>query len=308
MIKHQISLRGPKAKGSRISGFLLKDLLDILTESTKGAIRLRLEGRSAAPGSDPSWLGRAADFEVVGLQAGSTVIEIEAPSLAEAVPEKFAQQSLFPSIDTTESAFKAFEYSLADAISCKADSELFDESLLEKFSRLTDIFGEGLDSFVISNGSENSPMLSVDANLIENVKTLRRETPASQSTRIAGKVNTIRESDKMFEIVMGGGETVRGIAPAEYPSEKIAGFFGQNVIVSGKVVYRPSASVLRVEASKIEAFDGSSAIWSKLPNPGQCVSIRDMHRAQGPQSGLNKIWGRWPGDETDDQLREALKQ
>jgi len=75
MLKHQISLNGPNARGVRISAVLLKDLLDVIVDGTRGALRLKIEGRSFARGSDPAWLGRAADFEITGLNTGSTLIE-----------------------------------------------------------------------------------------------------------------------------------------------------------------------------------------------------------------------------------------
>lgn len=308
IIKHHLSLKGPGTKGNRISAFLLKDLLDVLADGTKGAIRLRIDGRSVARGADPVWLQRAADFDILGLHPGSTVIEIEALPLCEAAPEKFAQQNLFRTLNTSDSAFKVFEQSFEDAITGQADSELFDDALLNSYARLSHLFADGIDSFEITTDSRDARKVVVTSGDIENVKKLRRETPASQATRIAGQIDLIRYSDRMFELVLTSGERLRGVAPAEYNTSELANLWGRSVIVVGKAVFRPSGSILRIEASKIEPATGDTALWSKAPRARKhMIQQRELHRTQTEHSGLNKIWGKWPGDETEDQVRQALQ-
>jgi hypothetical protein len=250
-------------------------------------------------------LEQAADFDIIGFQSGSTIIELEAPPLAEAVPEKFAQQSLFGGLDTSNSAFKVFEESFEDAISGVTDSDRFDDALLQTYAKLNSVFAEGIESFTISNGSFSSPQILVTQQHIESVRTLRRDTPPAQATRIAGRMNTIRHSDKMFELVVQSGETLRGVAPSDF--DQLADLFGKDVVVVGKVVFRPSGSVLRIESTKIEPITGNIALWSKAPKARKHGLItRNLRVHQGPQSGLLKIWGQWPGDETDEQIHEAL--
>jgi len=44
----------------------------VVLDATRGSLRLRVEGRSTARGNFPAWLRAATDFEVVGIEAGST--------------------------------------------------------------------------------------------------------------------------------------------------------------------------------------------------------------------------------------------
>ena len=91
LIKRRIRVKGPGARGARIDAALLRDLLDVLVDGCQQAVRLRVEGRSTAQGKVPGWLTRAAAIEIVGLSTGSTVIALEAPSLAEAVPDNLVR-------------------------------------------------------------------------------------------------------------------------------------------------------------------------------------------------------------------------
>jgi hypothetical protein len=35
---------------------------------------------------------------------------------------------------------------------------------------------------------------------------------------------------------------------------------------------------------------------------------RVLHRPQGPDSGLNAVMGKWPGDETDEEILALLEE
>src|SRR5215204_2545150 len=87
--KHPFSIRleGPRALHARLPGETLRDLLDLVLEGCRKAVRLRAEGRSSAPGSLPTWLTEATDFEVAALREGSSIVCLEASVLGEVVPE-----------------------------------------------------------------------------------------------------------------------------------------------------------------------------------------------------------------------------
>src|SRR5690606_24949142 len=108
MDKTAVRLVGPLARGARVSAPLLRDLLDTLVEGARRAVRLRLEGRSTARGASPSWLDEAVNFDVVGLEQGSTVVDIEAPSLEEALPKRFKQAEMFSACTPQRSALAHF--------------------------------------------------------------------------------------------------------------------------------------------------------------------------------------------------------
>ena len=108
MIRYSVRLVGAGAKGARIRGALLRDLLDALSDAARGVVRMAVEGRSRARGTAPAWLTQAADFEVVGFAEGSTILELEELPLGEAVPDRFAQDDLFHPIDPARGAIAWF--------------------------------------------------------------------------------------------------------------------------------------------------------------------------------------------------------
>ncbi|HEX8619644.1 MAG TPA: hypothetical protein VF911_18835 [Thermoanaerobaculia bacterium] len=289
-------------------GSVLGDLTAVLLDATRGALRLRVEGRSTARGSLPAWLGGAADFEIVGIEAGSTLLVIEAPTLIEAAPALFAQQALFEPIDSSDSAFGVMEQTLRAAVDGRSDSDFFDQPLLSVFRRFDRVLSAGFSSIELTNGKAGAERVVVDCDSVAAVDRLIRTTPEPQRTRVAGTLDTIRHSDRMFTLLVDDGKAVKGIADG-FAAEQLAGLFGQRVTVAGTAFFRPSGSLLRIEADSIEAAGAEAAVWARVPAPlFRVADAPSLRQPQGLRSGVNAIIGRWPGDESEEELAAALKE
>ncbi len=150
--------------------------------------------------------------------------------------------------------------------------------------------------------------LSIRPESLHNVKRLRAETPPNQSVRVAGRLNVIRHSDKMFTLVLDSGATLRGIAEG-MPPGTLAEFFGQRVIVSGTAAFRPSGRVQTIEADHIAPASEDASVWAEEPRPlFAALSRKQLYREQGPRSGISAVVGAWPGEETDAEVERLLDE
>jgi hypothetical protein len=301
---HDIRLEGPAIRAERISGPLLHDLLHLIVEGSQRALRFRLEGRSTARGTPPAWLKNASIFDVLPEKDGKA-IHLDAPPLLETMPERFKQRDLFADLDPTKSALDLFEDGLEDALNGEAESDRYDEGLVDTFSAFSALLEEGVERLEIVNGRT----LPVALDGLDRIAQLRRQTPLPQAVRVVGKVDAIRHSDRMFTLVLEGGLTLRGLAEA-VDAKKLASMWGKVALVTGRAVFRPSGTVLRVEAEMMsEANERDAAIWSTLPKPAMApLDLRKLHVPQGPRSGINAIWGQWPGDESYEEFLAALEE
>lgn len=305
--KHSIRLVGPGANGPRISANTLRHLLDVLTDGVRGAVRLRVDGRSTVKGKLPEWLLKASDFAIDGrFEEGSTIIPLIAPSLSDVVPSQFAQPDLFEEIDVSKSCLTLFEDGLEDAISGNEESGFFDSGLLSIFDKFTKVLGPGIDGFEIRNGQRE---IRVEAEALKRVKQLERKIPKPRQVKVAGKLDAMRHHDMFFALQLDKGKTIRGIAE-DIPPEKLKPLWGEEVVVSGTAVFRPSGTVLRLEAGAIEPANPSSIeLWGREPKPlGSTMAVAALRQTQGPRSGLNAIIGKWPGEESDDDIFAALEE
>jgi hypothetical protein len=302
--QYQVKLIGPGARGARISGFALRDLLYVLTEGSLRSLRLKIEGRSSVQGTTPLWLKTAARFDFVGLAEGSTVLLVEAPSLIEAAPDHFAQGDLFQDLDLNQPSLALMECGLRDALQGNPDSDAYDDGLIEVFEG----FGDLLDSEIRTIQIVGDRQLEITQEGMAKVGQLRRQTPPSRRVRVAGKLDAIRHSDRMFTLLLEKGNSLRGVAES-VPPERLAGLFGKTAVVSGLAVFRPSGSLLRIEADHVEPAEGDVSLWSQMPQPlDGTTDSRRLRQPQGPRSGLNAIFGEWPGSETDDEVRTRLAE
>jgi hypothetical protein len=134
-------------------------------------------------------------------------------------------------------------------------------------------------------------------------------TPHPRRVRLAGTVDAIRHGDRALTLVLASGERIRCVLPDGDPDE-LARHFGRPAIVSGTALFRPSGTLLRVDAEQLApAGDEDLDAWSQLPVPLDAEPPRArLRQPQGPRSGINAILGAWPGDETDEEILALLEE
>lgn len=311
MLDYTLILQGFEREERGLPGALLRDLLDAVDQGAKGAVRLRLEGRSRGRGGfPPVWVNEAAAFNFVQLVDDAPGVRLQVPTLREALPERFRQHDLFPAVDPSDSALSLMGLSLSDAMAGNAESDAYDEPLLttfeEEFKR---VFRHGVKGVVLRNGHPRSPSVTVTPGGIQVVERLKRETPRPRRVRLAGKIDAIRHSDRAFTLLLRSGAQIRGVL-AEGDPEALAAHFGRTAVVSGAAHYRPSGSLLRVEADYVgPGTEDDLTVWSTVPEPlDRQPDARLSRQPQGPRTGINAIFGKWPGDETDEEFFRMVEE
>ncbi|MGH9782791.1 MAG: hypothetical protein ACRD88_01290, partial [Terriglobia bacterium] len=189
----------------------MRDLLDVVVDGCQQAVRLTVEGRSTAQGKPPAWLERAATFEVVGVREGSTVLVLEAPSLAEAAPQHFGQPDGFVTANSTRSCLHLLEESMRDAIAGHPESDAYDDGLIKTFEEFSRVLRHGVDAVELG---DDAP-IRIDAGSIEGLRRLRRAIHSDQHVRVAGKLDILRHSGRMFTLVLESGIHVRGVVTGD---------------------------------------------------------------------------------------------
>ncbi|MEE9382702.1 MAG: OB-fold nucleic acid binding domain-containing protein [Nannocystaceae bacterium] len=305
MTEHKISLRGPAARGTGVAAAVLRDLLDAVLQGCQQSVRLRCEGRSSTRGQPPLWLDQAAAFDVIGIREGSTLVMIEAKPLRTAAPDHFTQIDMFDDVDSEQSALDLFLLGLEAASANDTNSDYFDAGLLRTYGRLDRIFRRGFEEIEFDGVSN----LVIDTERMSTIGKLKATVPAPRQVRVAGKLEQIKHSNRRFTLLMEEG-TLNGVADDSISPDQLAEQFGRVVVVSGEAVFRPGGGLLRVEAKHLEPAAEVPSIWSRIPRPLlEGPTTADKYRvAQGPRSGLAAIIGKWPGDETDEEIAAALEQ
>lgn len=310
MLTYTIRLTGPGVTSARLSGPLVKDLFEAVDRGAKGAVRLRLEGRSSAKGGAlPSWLVRASAFALVELTREFPGVRLQAPTLREALPEEFVQTDLLSEIDPEGTGLALMSQGLNDALHGRPDSDTYDDSLLGTFEEFGAVLRHGVESLEIRNGRADSPVVEVNPAGLKTIQHLHETIPQPRRVRIAGKLDAIRYSDRAFTLVTAEEKKVRGVL-AEGGPELLKPLFGRIAVVSGMAHFRPSGRLSRVDAEHMAiGTEEEAALWAEVPRPlDLLVDPREFRKPQGLRTGVNAIIGKWPGDETEEELIAALEE
>jgi hypothetical protein len=303
MRQYRLRLTGPRATGARLSAVALADLLDAVIDSTRHALRLRVDG-GGLTGATPGWLERASDFIVLPLEAGSTQVVFEAQTLAEAVPDRFAQVDFDLGLEPDMTIFEVLEESLGEALAGNPSSEKFDAALLKTFGR----FGKLWRHQIVGVEFEGGRAIRLDAASMARIEGLQRQIPADQRTIVVGKLDQLHHSKRMFTIRTDDGSDLRGVlATDEVLVASLGELWGRRAQVAGTVKFKASGAPLLIEADSVVASEGGPSVLSKAPRPlFQSLPARGLHKSQGPRSGVSAIFGQWPGDETDEEVEALL--
>jgi hypothetical protein len=311
MPEYSVELIGPHLDSPGLPATLAYHLIAALYKSAKGSVRLEVEGRSSAPGTQPAWLNRVANFQV-DIAKDFPGLKVHAPTLGEASPDRFGQGALFEDSIGDQSALSFLFRGLSDALCGRADSDAYDANLLKAFDNFGYVLGnQGVSAIAIRNGKADGPTVRIDSAGLARAEGLQERTPAPRHVRIAGTLDAIRYSDSGFALLLRDRETttIRGYLSDTADTSQLATFWGKSVVLSGYTHFRPSGAPLRIEAQHIRlASSNDIAIFSRVPQSMDArLETRFITRPQDSTTGINAIFGRWPGDETAEEIIEALE-
>ncbi len=298
--------------GSRLPPQHVGLLLAYLPAAVRAAISMSLRHRSRQRGRQPSWLKRAADIRFVGHEGnGQITLLFEAPTLGDAATELYQQGEFWQTRpDESDTGFDLLGDVLTDVESLNADSERFDPPLLRLLIHFRSVFKRSPYEQVSVESRRYSqartPKLSPV--VINNAESFLASTPSPHQVRLVGQLDMLRASTETFALRLDDGSDVRGALP-EGAIESVKPLLNRRVVVNGRAVFRASGRLLRIDAENVRPGESESSVWSVLPQPRNGkLDVSKFRVPQGPRSGMAAILGKWPGDESEEEVQAALEQ
>ncbi len=307
-----VALRSNRSYGDRIPPAPLGHLLATLPEVVRLCVSMAYRRRSSSHGRPPRWLADASDVRVVDVSGEQdTVVRFDVPLLGDAARDLYAQGELWPTRPSPEdTGFDLLGDVLKDVANEDEDSERFDEDLLKKLTAFGHVLNGSYQQMLVSGRrySVEAPAV-VDKPTITSARMLYTKTPAPTRVRLVGVLDAVRISTQTFSLRLDDGHEVQGVfATGDFDGvvELLRG--RQRVLVRGEAMYRPSGQLLLVDAEDVASGEDQSGVWSCMPQAAQGrLNKPGLHRRQTKSSGLATIAGKWPGDETDEEIEEALE-
>ncbi|MBZ5555623.1 MAG: hypothetical protein LAO21_23195 [Acidobacteriia bacterium] len=310
-LKYKLRLKGLKTPDGTIAVKALKEISDLLLVCSERGLRLAIGGDSVKRGRLPAWLSDSLDLTVTGLEEGSTVLNIEAPFLGYTAKDQIRQQDLWYTTPSPEdTVLTLMSKSVRDATTENVNSDTYDAGILNgllSFDPFLKDYAEGIELRCRRRPREQ---FELGPKELDKIHRLRIRTPEPIALVLSGLFNTIEHSRKRFQLVLSNDERIPGtIDPHFLDEEKMRQFWGKKVTVKGTVHFRPSRKVRLVEAEVIKPMEAGEEMFEKVSATG---SVRELFESyplkQEARSFLTEIWGKWPGEESIEELLAALKR
>jgi hypothetical protein len=309
-VLQEIRLEGARDFGRGVPPTALGDVVRLIEPAVRKSVRMAFEGRSSAGGRRPKWLEAAADVRLVDVALGKTdaMLRFEAPRFGDAAPSLFQQTELFPhGPEHFHTGFDMLAGVLSRVRKDDADSDRYDASLLTGIASFERGIKETFSRIDLLK-TEGHSLQVLDRTTVDRAKTLRDRTPAPRPARLVATLDMLRVSTGALGLKLDDGAEIRGVVTDEDLSS-VHPWLGRRVLVHGRAVYRPSGSLLRFEVAAIEDGVGASTLFTRVPEPIRSTLTAQQTSGVGPRAsgGIAAMFGRWPGNESDEELLHALK-
>lgn len=312
-VEHIVELRGSSCHGKLVEPYVAGAMLSRIEPLVRGAITMSVFRASRKRGRPMEGLNTACQIFYSGQSAGkgnSTRLHFTANRLLDSAPQLFAQQSLFEEIaQPEETGFDLVRRMIDDVAGQVTRSERFDTDLLKQVAGFQTVLKKGVESIELSGSrKESANETKITTEVIAAATQLRQATPPPRRVKIAGAFDMIRVSDKVFELLLPDGQRVRAV----WAKDEVIGlgkFLSRDVVIEGVAVYRPSGTLLRVDTTAIApATNHDRNLFAQLPLPSAPASIAAKQKPQTSTTGINAIWGIWPGEESDEELLDSVEE
>lgn len=306
--KHTITLKGYPTENGKIPFSLLKGLSEQLTRLAESTILSYVEGSSKIKrGKAAEWLSNSIEFNLTGIHEGSTILDIEAPILSEHIGN--VQLPIFQEFDISKlsesSALDLSFFAYEQALHNKEESFLLDKNLLSEITKLNKLL-QSDDAEIIFES--NSTKLGITKSTLSGIKVLEEKTPPSIKAKITGKLDVLQHSKSQLELVTNG-KKMRAKLSDTLNFDDVLELFGEDVSISGIANFNPAGKITSFEIQAINKAASEDDYFRSFPQTifkeFDLQRIAEANEYRG--SNLDKIIGKWPGDESTDELLELLK-
>jgi hypothetical protein len=309
-IKHTIRLKGFDLEEGKITFSFLEKLARQIVRVSESSVLAMVEGNSALKrGRPPGWLERSIDFELTGIKAGSTILEVEAPQLSDTLPDSLTQTSGRELNFDNQSALDLTLRIYEEVLSYNERPEYLDRYLLQEMYNFNSLLSKkGAAIEIASEGKRRKPVI-IEEERLKKIKEIELQIPSSMKTRITGKLDVIKYTSGRIEILTPKGR-VRAYLSGKVGMNDIAPFIGKEVTFAGTAHFNLRGDIASFEIAGVTEEPDKGDFFREMPRPlSKTTDLKALVSKQHYKgTRLDDVIGKWPGDEDIDDLLSMLKE
>ena len=312
---YHFRLIGLREAEGQIKATVLQRTVDALLKTTERATRLLATGEGSGRGQKPRWLKKATDFTITGLKPGSTILDIEAPTLRETACEVFGlqefrlQQTMNDRASLDDTPLDLASLAVREAQGNDPPGDRFDSSVLEAILDFRKITGcSGIRYELTSQDSEHGNFVLDDSSCMR-IEARLTEIPAPRAFIVSGRLDKIEHDAGRFRLLVSRDSSLLGLLdPDSLDVEALRPLWGRQTTVEGMVYFKVNGQPRLIEARRISSHMERDTIFEEMPVaeiPGSRGMTLD-HEKQTRSFDPMELWGTWPGDESIEELLADL--
>ena len=313
--RYQLRLEGLRNATGHVSATTLHRVVEALLKTAERATRLLATGEGTGRGKAPKWLQEAADFTLTGLVPGSTILDIEAPTLRESAYGIFAIQGLLadrtetcrPSLDDT--ALDLASRAIREAQEDNPAGERFDGAVLEAILGFRNAAGDPGVRYEMTSRTSTDGNFLLDDSACAQIEERLNSIPSPRAFIVSGRLDRIEHDSAKFRLIVDRSAPLLGkLAGEALDVELLRSLWGEQTTVAGMVHFKHNGQPRLIEARRIRRFMEGDSVFQEMPATE--IRTRRILKPDGASRGraadFMKLWGTWPGEEPFEELLAQL--
>jgi hypothetical protein len=312
LVERSILLADGDGLGAKPRPDLIAPVLGHLRATLIDSVRMGFLHASRARGRTPGFVNAASDIRFAGHTAsadGGTLLRFEVPQFGSVAEEVFRQTQLWedgPKPD--ETAFELLGAAISDVGTRRLESNRFDPGLLRRIGSYSRVLNRGVGRIELADVRIPHPVQINDA-LVRAATELAAATPAARRVRVTGRLDLMGASQGVLKIHLQPGAVVTALWCGSAPVDSLRAFFNRDVVVEGEGVFRPSGSLLRIDADAVAAASQQDEFFRHLPHVApEHDYVKQARLRPGDKSPYAQVLGRIPGEESDEEFAIAVEE
>lgn len=310
-VERSFRLEAQSGLGAKPRPELIGPVLTRLHDTLQDTVRMGFLHTSRARGRIPSSIKAAAEVRYLGHSAEGddvTVLCFEVAPFGEVAADLFSQTQLWEDGPQPEqTAFELLAAALEDVGSRRGESSRFDPGMLRRIGSYRKLFGkDGLSSIALPDVTLHKSV-RLDASVVQSARELAHATPRPRRVRVAGRLDLMGASQGVLKLHVASGGIVTAIWEGEESLEQFASLFNKDVVCEGLGVFRPSGTLLRIDADALAPASERDEFFRHAPVAEANTDLARVARLRSNESSVYASFlGSIPPEETDEEFAAAV--
>lgn len=310
-IERSVSVEAESGLGANPRPELIGPILTKIPRSLRDSVRMAFLRSSHPAGRIPDSIKAACAITFKGKSGkGKSLTELifQVPSFGEAAPQFYEQDTFWPEFPKPEeTAFDLLGLTLRDLDTENSDSSHFDQKFLKELSGYGSVFKKGISRLSLGrDNKDTNPYL--DEEVVQTANRLSLSTPDPRRVRVSGRLDVMGASKGILKIEVKPGSFASALWNGKEEIETHKALFNKDVVLEGTAIFRPSGTLLRIEADILYPMAKQDEFFREIP---YAVAQNDYTQASylkvEESSAYKTILGSIPAEESDEEFIAALE-